>query len=65
MIIGFTWNAHISPINFGWYYSHAIKKENVSRLIFICKTCRTNDTDLKEMKNGISDIKRGLSKNVS
>ena len=31
-------------------------------LIFICERCRANDTDLKDMKRDISDIKKELSK---
>ena len=33
-------------------------------LIFICERCRANDTDLKDMKRDISDIKKELSKCV-
>ena len=38
------------------------KKEDVSMLIFICEMCSANSTDLKEMKNDISDIKKELLK---
>ena len=38
------------------------KKEDISMLIFICERCRSNDTDLKDMKRDISDIKKELSK---
>ena len=38
------------------------KKEDVSMLIFICERCKANNTDLKDRKRDIFDIRKELSK---